>query len=360
MEKYGLVLAGGGAKGAYQLGAWRAMREVGVEFSAVAGVSVGAINGALVASDAYDEAAELWNNASVEAGINISEELRDPDNLFSVKNFRVLLKEIIKNGGIDASPSKAFFERFIDERKVRESDVDYGLITFRLSDMSPVELFIKEIPEGELLDYILASSKVPGVSKIGPENETYLDGGVYDNAPADLLRKNGYNRLIVVDIAKRKGLRHKDDFSGAEIIYIRPYDIDDLGAPFDFDGKAREKRKKMGYLDAKRALGRLSGRRFYFEKDVFRELVVEFGADAAEQLERLAALLDLDKLTVYGKKDFLTELKRKCAEYQKELEIKIQENEQKFYGQILKRQPLMNFEKNEFADALAALDNIII
>ena len=39
MKPYGLVLAGGGAKGAYQLGAWKAMREIGVTFSAVATAS---------------------------------------------------------------------------------------------------------------------------------------------------------------------------------------------------------------------------------------------------------------------------------------------------------------------------------
>ena len=47
-KEYGLVFDGGGARGAYQIGAWRALSEAGEKISAVAGTSVGALNGALV------------------------------------------------------------------------------------------------------------------------------------------------------------------------------------------------------------------------------------------------------------------------------------------------------------------------
>ena len=46
-KTYGLALEGGGAKGAYQIGAWKALREAGIRFSAVSGTSVGALNGAM-------------------------------------------------------------------------------------------------------------------------------------------------------------------------------------------------------------------------------------------------------------------------------------------------------------------------
>ena len=47
-KTYGLALEGGGAKGAYQIGAWKALREAGIRFSAVSGTSVGALNGAMI------------------------------------------------------------------------------------------------------------------------------------------------------------------------------------------------------------------------------------------------------------------------------------------------------------------------
>ena len=50
-KEYGVVLDGGGARGAYQIGAWKALKEAGVKISAVAGTSVGALNGALICMD---------------------------------------------------------------------------------------------------------------------------------------------------------------------------------------------------------------------------------------------------------------------------------------------------------------------
>ena len=46
-RKTALVLAGGGARGAYEAGVWQALTELGVEFDMVCGTSVGAINAAM-------------------------------------------------------------------------------------------------------------------------------------------------------------------------------------------------------------------------------------------------------------------------------------------------------------------------
>lgn len=359
MKDYGLVLAGGGAKGVYQLGAWKAMRELGIKFSVVAGVSIGSINGALIAADCYDKAVELWSCASVDKGVKIAGELKDPEKLFSLKNAGVLLKEIMRNKGIDASPTKDFLLQFIDEEKVRRSPVKFGMVTFNLSEFVPVEIFIDKIPEGELVDFLLASSKVPGVSKIGPDDDRYLDGGVYDNAPIALLRKNGYNRIIVVDISSIKGLAHKSDMTNAEFVYIRPFDIEDLGAAFDFSEEMYEKRLNMGYLDTRKAFGYLSGRQFYFEPAVFMQMVAEYGADALEQLEALGAELGMERFVIYEKEQFIYELKKKYIEYEKEQQLKEEEAEQKFYAPLLKKLPKFNSD-NDYAEAIAVLDNIII
>ncbi len=61
----GLVLGGGGAKGAYQIGCWKALRESGLTaFDAIAGTSVGALNAVLVAQDKFGEAEAIWQNMS--------------------------------------------------------------------------------------------------------------------------------------------------------------------------------------------------------------------------------------------------------------------------------------------------------
>lgn len=358
MKKYGLVLAGGGAKGSYQLGAWKAMKELGISFSAVVGVSIGSINGALIASDSFDEAKALWESASVDKGVRITEELRDPENLFSFRNFPALFKEIVRNGGIDASPTKELIAPFINEEKVRKSDVRFGMATFHLSEFTPLEIFLDRIPEGQLVDYLLASSKVPGVSKIGPEGERYLDGGVYDNAPMNMLIRNGYNRMIVVDISSMKGIGHKNDINCAEMVYIRPYDVEDLGAAFDFSEDMLEKRMNMGYLDTRKAFGYLSGIRYYFEGDTMRKMAEEYGADAVEELEELAHELGIERFRVYRKDEFLFELKKRFEEYKAQEEAKETEEEPRFYDNILKR--LTRFKSGkDFSQAFAVLDNII-
>ena len=63
-KEYGIVLEGGGAKGAYQVGAWAALLEAGIKIKGIAGTSVGALNGALMCMDDLREAEKLWDNIS--------------------------------------------------------------------------------------------------------------------------------------------------------------------------------------------------------------------------------------------------------------------------------------------------------
>ena len=49
--KQAIALAGGGTKGAYQVGAWKAMRELGVPFDIVTGTSIGSVTAALMVQD---------------------------------------------------------------------------------------------------------------------------------------------------------------------------------------------------------------------------------------------------------------------------------------------------------------------
>jgi predicted acylesterase/phospholipase RssA len=63
--KRGLVLQGGGAKGAFQFGVLQELHEAGIEFDVIAGTSVGALNGAVVAAEAWELGAQLWSDLSM-------------------------------------------------------------------------------------------------------------------------------------------------------------------------------------------------------------------------------------------------------------------------------------------------------
>lgn len=359
MKPYGLVLAGGGAKGAYQIGAWKAMREMGVTFNAVAGVSIGSINGALIVADEYEKALELWQTVTVDKGVNIEEELPDPENLFSKKNWVTLFREFIKKKGIDASPTRDFLSDYIDEEKIRKQKIPFAIVTVQMTQgVKPLELFLDDIPEGQLIDYLLASSNVPLVAGIGPEGERFLDGGVYNNVPVSVLRKSGYNRLIVVDISTIKGVSNDLDFTNSEIIYIKPYNTDDIGAAFDFDSQTIEMRMEMGYLDTRKAFSKLSGKIYYFTPRDFKALVRKYGPDTVQQLEKFAYELKLERLKVYSKKDFLLDLKQ-LYEQKKEEQTEQEPEKESAYSAIIKS---IFHRKNddEFQDAVAVLDSIVI
>lgn len=309
MKPYGLVLAGGGGKGAYQIGAWKAMTEIGITFEAIAGASIGSINGALIAAGNYERAVEFWHNVSVDKGVKIASELPDMENLFSRKNWGALLKEILRNGGFDASPAEEFVAEFVEEEKVRSSGMVLGLVTVQMTQgVVPREIFLDEIPEGHLVEYLLASSNIPLATNIGPEGERFLDGGAYDNTPFMTLKKRGYNKIIIVDISNIKGVAHNINYLNSEVVHIRPYDIDELGATFDFDDAIIEKRIKLGYLDTRKAFSYLLGNIYYFNPEVFRQMIKDYSPDAVLQLETMAHLLKVEKAKIYGEEEFIAAL----------------------------------------------------
>ena len=66
MKQIGLVLSGGGAKGAYEVGVWAALQEMGIlnKIDGIIGTSVGALNAVLLETCGYKKASELWGNLS--------------------------------------------------------------------------------------------------------------------------------------------------------------------------------------------------------------------------------------------------------------------------------------------------------
>lgn len=364
MNSYGLVLAGGGGKGAYQIGAWKAFREMGITFSAIAGVSIGSINGALIAAGDYEKADLMWHSVSIDKGVKITEVLPDADNLFSRKNWGVLFKEFIKKGGIDASPVESFISQFIDEKKVRESGIPLGMITVQMSQgVTPLEIFIDDIPEGLLTDYLLASSNIPLAMGIGPEGEKFLDGGVYDNTPVTTLKKRGYNKLIVVDISNIKGVAHNLDFLNCEVVYIRPYDIDSLGAAFDFDAQTIDRRMVLGYLDAKKAFSQLSGKIYYFMPDEFREMAKKIGPDTLQRAEELAWELGVEHIDIYTHDSFFALLKEayeqeKLRRESKEQDAETEQDSSRF-SKLRKRFSQKN-SYDDFTDVIAYLESMVL
>ncbi len=165
LNSYALVLAGGGAKGAYQIGAWKAFLELGIKFSAVSGASVGALNAALIAQGSYRKAEELWDGISLDKIVCIPPDLVEQGRLYvnkrNIKYLKELNRSILKYGGLDTSPLLNLIKSTVNEAGLRKDGTDLGLVTFNVGKMKPVELFLDSIPEGKLADYLLASASFP-------------------------------------------------------------------------------------------------------------------------------------------------------------------------------------------------------
>ena len=55
-----LVLGGGGAKGSYEVGVWKALNKLNMKFDIVTGVSIGSINGAFYVANEYKKCLKMW------------------------------------------------------------------------------------------------------------------------------------------------------------------------------------------------------------------------------------------------------------------------------------------------------------
>ena len=265
---YGVALEGGGMKGAYHLGAMKAILECGYEIGGYVGTSIGSFNAAVLAQGDFKKLYDKWYDGSATLGVDLEENeitklISKKIDIPGVKYWVKFISDSIANKGIDSAKLKAFYDEFIDEEKLRNSPYDYGLVTVSLTDKKPVYMFKEDIPEGEVSNYVLASSYLPVFKqdKILNDNKFYLDGGFYDNCPITLLKKKGYKDIIEIRTGAI-GISKKVDRKNLNIITISP-SKDLTGGIILSDNKAVRSDMQMGYFDALRVIKGYIGDKFY-------------------------------------------------------------------------------------------------
>jgi NTE family protein len=267
-DKYCLVLSGGGAKGVYHIGVWKALRELGVDIGAVVGNSIGAIIGAFIAQGAHDALEDIGKQIGLDYVLNIPEELIENGelsiNLSKWNATLQLYKSFARKKGLDTSPLRELLESHIDEKKIRSGPTDFGLVTFNVTDMEPREVFLEKMEPGEMVNYIIASATVPGFERTEIAGKKYIDGGVFDNIPFAMARSRGYTNFIVVDISGA-GVNRRPDLVGTRTVYIK--NSINMGGLLDFDRKFIADYSRLGYLDTLRVFGRLRGMSYFITPD---------------------------------------------------------------------------------------------
>ena len=265
-KEYGLVFDGGGARGAYQIGAWKALTEAGVKINAVAGTSVGALNGALVCMGDVEKAEDIWKQMTFSTVMDIDDAWME--RLFqkemSLREFLNELKMLLKDGGVDITPLRQLIHETIDEEAIRRSGKEFCLLTFSLSEFRELDLEMEEIPEGMLEDFLLASAYLIGFKNERIHGKKYIDGGVVNNVPLGSLVKRGYKDIIEVRIygpGREPRVKMPDDGVKYEIAPRVK-----LGSIIEFSGKRSRQNLMIGYYDAKRMVYGLEGFMYYLEQ----------------------------------------------------------------------------------------------
>lgn len=254
--KRALVLSGGGAKGSYELGVYKALKRLGIKIDIITGTSIGALNGAVLCTGDYRKVKKLWLKMSSDEVFNYT---------FKEKSeYPKIAKDIIKNKGLSFDKAEKILGSVLNEDKIRKSKVDYGLVTFNVKNRVPKMLTKNDVPKGKLVEYILASATCfPMVEMKKIDGEYYIDGGYYDNLPINLAIDMGADEIIAVDLSAI-GIKQKVKDEDIKINYIKNNYAKDF--ILDFNPKNARKNIRIGYNDTMKYYGKLDGKAYTFRK----------------------------------------------------------------------------------------------
>ena len=260
-----LVLGGGGAKGAYEVGAIAALDELGIKAGSVFGTSVGALHAAMYAQGSMDAAAALWDN--IRLSDVVSEEslaiADDAENIFDhPEKLLEFITRYAQKKGVDVSPLMDILHKLIDEDKIRRSGVHLGIVTTRFPSLAMVEKRLEEMETGSLSDWLMASAScfpIFPMKQVG--GDRYIDGGFCDNTPVEMAVRSGARDIVAIDIGKHRS--HTQYDRRPNITYIRT--SQPLGGLLTLDSALSARNRILGYNDVMRAFGRMRGVSYSFD-----------------------------------------------------------------------------------------------
>ena len=286
-RKTALVLGGGGSRGAYEVGVWQALKEMGIRIDMVYGTSVGAINAAMVAMGDVDITAELWKELETDMVFDMSPDSKPID----------YVKEIVVDHGAGTGPLKGLLDKYVDEKAVRESGLEFGITTVSVPGFVPHHLRIGDIPSEKLTDYIMASaSAYPALHAYEIDGKTYVDGGYNDVLPVGMAVDDGAEIIIAVDLDGYGPVNKKNLERAKDLTYIKSRI--DLGFQFLFDRTNTARIMKLGYLDCLKAFDVLEGDWLSFSKGTFDRSTMKM-ADCVGEIFRM------DTPVIYTKQIFM-------------------------------------------------------
>lgn len=260
MGKIGIALAGGGARGAYQIGAWKALKEFGYDkqISVYSGASVGSLNAVLFAMGDYQLAEKTWLSL-------------EKDTLFNIEKsiYKRLFKEklnFFNKGVYNTNQLESMMDEVINYDEIRKHEIyvattylgekrkhfydllftNYEHYFTNDKDMIKYQR-LDQLSDENIRKSMLASCAIPVAFKpITIDQDTFYDGGILDNTPIKPLQEAGCDKILVIDLFRMNFKRFIDQ-KEESVYYIHPKKS--LRGILDFDPKKIRRRFELGYVD---------------------------------------------------------------------------------------------------------------
>ena len=257
--KIGLVLAGGGGKGAYELGVWKALDELKLTkyITVFSGTSIGAFNSVLFAMNDMKKADELWEEVTMDKLVPISksELIKRGIGLYiGGKNLQLAKKFLnykLEHGAIANDGAIEVVEKYLDFNKIKENNkICYAACT-KLSDFSAKYFNINDFDEETGKKIVLASASLPLIYDCTEVlGEKYIDGGIADNIPIQPVYGENCNIIIVVLLSKEVQV-DRTLYPNSKLIVISPENLDEntITGTLNLNTDAKRIRIIEGYND---------------------------------------------------------------------------------------------------------------
>ena len=257
--KIGLVLAGGGGKGAYELGVWKALDELKLTkyITVFSGTSIGAFNSVLFAMNDMKKADELWEEVTMDKLVPISksELIKRGIGLYiGGKNLQLAKKFLnykLEHGAIANDGAIEVVEKYLDFNKIKENNkICYAACT-KLSDFSAKYFKINDFDEETGKKIVLASASLPLIYDCTEVlGEKYIDGGIADNIPIQPVYGENCNIIIVVLLSKEVQV-DRTLYPNSKLIVISSENLDEntITGTLNLNTDAKRIRIIEGYND---------------------------------------------------------------------------------------------------------------
>lgn len=323
MERKAVVLSGGGSKGAYQAGVWKALKKLHYHYTIVTGTSVGALNGALMVQRDYRKCIKMWENMSFEK-IFVDPFPKKIDGISGKAGiYKRYASSFLKNGGINTSRFEGLVYKMYSPFRFFRSSIDYGLVTYNFTTKKALEIKKSEMSEETAPLYIIASASCfPAFPMKQIDGNQYIDGGYSDNMPINLALELGATEIVAVDlhaVGKKKKIMNTD----VKITIVEPKN--QIVSFLVFHHELSRKAICYGYNDTMKAFHKLEGNTFTFRLGELKKHYQKIEIPLKYALEK----------RLFCGQQFMEERLLKLSIFHKLLEDKTGETREKLFYEIV-------------------------